>query len=157
MDQRDLSVAPTSAMLRGWKNSRSRSGGMDVTWFIDTSFRDFDGYCRAPPVTSRGGGGACTGSFFQRPVPETVILSEAKNLPRCRSCSFPFFTQVSPVGIAGLNQCSLLCPQPALDTLLPRQSRPHIRRFFKVDQACDMVLACQACYQVVFVFREASL
>src|SRR6266567_5481265 len=38
MDQRDLSVAPTSAMLRGWKNPRSRSGGMDVTWFIDTSF-----------------------------------------------------------------------------------------------------------------------
>src|ERR1700686_5156592 len=95
-------------------------------------------------VDQGGGKGPCTGRLLTKPrVP--VILSAAKNLPRRLSCFFPFFTQVSPVGIAGLDQRHLLCAQPALDALLPRQSRLHIRCFFKEDQACYMVLACKAC------------
>src|SRR5207248_554040 len=49
-------------------------------------------------------------------------------------CSYclPFFTQVSPVGIYGLDQGNLLYTQPALYLLLPRDSNVHIGGFFKV-------------------------
>src|SRR5579864_2151714 len=59
--------------------------------------------------------------------------SEGSRPHRPWSCSLPFFTQVSPVGIDGLDQGNLLCAQPALDVLLPRESSVHIGRFFKVD------------------------
>src|SRR5438876_8574028 len=59
--------------------------------------------------------------------------SEGSRPHRLWSCSSPFFTQVSPVGIDGLDQGNLLCAHPALYLLLSCDSSVHIGRFFKVD------------------------
>src|SRR5712692_7999729 len=83
--------------------------------------------------------------------------SEGSRPHRPGSSSLPFFTQISPLRIDGLDQGHLLCAQPTLDLLLPRESSVHIGSLFKVNQACNMVPVCKACHQVMLVFVHAPL
>ena len=89
--------------------------------------------CFAEFTLSATNGLSMTGSLPAAFIGCHPERSEGSRHHRPSSCSLPFFTQVSPVGIHCLDQGNLLCAQPSLNMLLPRDSSVHIRRFFKVD------------------------
>ncbi len=83
--------------------------------------------------------------------------SEASRPHRPWSSLWPLLTQVSPLRIAGLDQGHLLCAQPDLDLLLPRESGVHLGSLVKGDEAGHQVRAWKACNQVMLVFVPAPL
>ena len=69
----------------------------------------------------------------------------------------PLLHSTLATGVAGLNQCYLFArSQPLLHFSRARAARTSDVSS-KETKACDMVLACQACSQVVFALLEVSV